>query len=111
FVKFVINSARDGSSAAVCSSSNKIFGSVNVAINNDSAWRSPPDKKTTFADKRSSKTKFNVSKYSLNKSRRFFVTPGFKLRRLFREYAIAKFSSIVIDGAVPAIGSWNTRPI
>ena len=54
---FVINSARDGSSAAVCSSRSKIEGCVKVAINSESACRSPPESIPTFAFNRFSRFK------------------------------------------------------
>ena len=44
-------------------------------------------------------------------SRRLFVTPRRSPLRFERSSDMARFSSIVMDGAVPARGSWNTRPI
>ena len=74
-------------------------------------WRWPPESDRTFSDRRfsspSPRTEIRSRKYS--RLRR--LSPSLKVFRLPRLAATARFSSMLSSGAVPSIGSWNTRDI
>ncbi len=108
-VNLVMSSAREGSSAAVCSSRSRTEGWLCVAIRRLSAWRCPPDSIPTRAASLFSSPSSSVFRASRYSSRLAFVTAMLRPRRLPRSNAIDRFSSIVSCGAVPAIGSWKTR--
>ena len=100
-----------GSSAAVCSSSSSSLGRLSVAISSVRAWRWPPESVETFVVRRDSRPRPRPPSSSRYCSFSSFVTPQERPRRWPRRAARARFSSIHIEGAVPIIGSWNTRPM
>nr|KEP23566.1 hypothetical protein DA06_07315 [Georgenia sp. SUBG003] len=95
----------------MCSSSRRICGSEKVAMSRDSAWRWPPERRPTLALSRSSRPSSRLASSSRKRPRLADVTPRASPRRRPRSSAMARFSSMVMCGAVPAIGSWNTRPM
>ena len=77
-----------------------------VAISSVSACRCPPESRPTGVFIRSSSPISSSRSFSRNSSRSFFVTRlNRDPRRAVRKYATARFSSIVICGAVPLSGS------
>src|SRR5699024_10651040 len=59
---------------------------------------------------RSSRPSSRLASCSRKNARRLELSPNDSPRPLPRKYARERFSSIVRFGAVPAIGSWKTRP-
>ncbi len=110
-VRSMIVAATLGSRAAVCSSRSSRLGSAMVAMSSDIAWRCPPESLLTPALRRCSRPMPSRESWARMISRRGFVTPRRRPLRWERRREMARFSSIVIDGAVPARGSWKTRPI
>ena len=99
-------SAVEGSSAAVCSSSKSSLGVTRVAISSVSAWRCPPESKPTGLFSRSSRPRPRAARRSRKYSLSFFDTvPKGERVRTERRYASARFSSMVMWGAVPLSGS------
>ena len=107
-VSFKTFSAVAGSSAAVCSSKSRSFGGFKVAIIKVSACLCPPDNNPTGWLMRFSSPISRSATRSLNSSLSALETarsqPPFPA-------ASARFSSTVIPGALPRIGSWNSLPI
>ena len=83
-----------------------------MAMSRVSACRCPPDSSPTGWDIRSSSPMPSNFSFSAKSSLSFFVI---RLNGAFpwaeRRYASARFSSMVIEGAVPRMGSWNSRPM
>ena len=107
-VSSVTFSAVAGSRAAVCSSSSRSLGGFTVAISSVSAWRCPPDSSPTGCFIRSSSPISNCASLSRKNSRscRDIVPNHPPLPE-----ASARFSSMVMPGAVPLMGSWNRWPM
>ena len=105
FVISITFSAVAGSSAAVCSSSKRSFGVTSVHIRSVTTCLCPPESSPTFVFILSSSPISNSARAFWKNSRSLFLTaiPRGPLRLL--EYAKARFSSIVMLGAVPFIGS------
>ena len=82
-----------------------------VAISRDIACLWPPESLLTPAFRRPSRPMPRRESCVRMTSRRRFVTPRRRPLRLERSSEMARFSSMVIEGAVPARGSWKTRPI
>ena len=101
-------SAEAGSSAAVCSSRSRSFGGLMVAIIRVSAWRCPPESRPKGCCIRSSRPMPSRLRRSRNSSRSARVSvpsqPPCPAAR-------ARFSSMLMPGALPRSGSWNRRPM
>ena len=98
-----------GSSAAVCSSSNRMSGRFRVAMRKLSACRCPPDRAPVAVVIRFSRPLFIVAASSVKRARLAFNWRWTRCRRSPRLVARSIFSATVIRGAVPSLGSWNTR--
>ena len=108
FVRARTFSAVAGSSAAVCSSSSRSFGGLKVAIISVSACRCPPESRPTGCCILSSSPIPSSESLSRNSSR--------VAREMWENHppfpaARARFSSMVMPGALPRMGSWKSLPI
>ena len=110
-VSEITSSALRGSSAAVCSSSSSTFGPVSVAMRRVIDCRWPPESRPIGSSSRSSRPRPICAKRFFHSPRRAPRSSGASVRHLPRFDANAKFSATVKLGAVPANGSWKTRPI
>ena len=83
-----------------------------MAIKRVRAWRCPPDKRPTGCFMRSSSPIWSRARRSRNRALSLLeIRAKGALPLVERRYASARFSSIVMPGAVPFKGSWNRRPI
>ena len=101
-------SAVAGSKAAVCSSSRRILGGTIVAISSVSACLCPPDKSPTGCVILSSRPIPSLDSCSWNFFLSFLVIWESQPPE---PAASARFSSMVMPGALPLMGSWYSRPI
>lgn len=102
-------SAVRGSSAAVCSSSNRMRDGCSAAISRLTAWRWPPESRPMRSPRRFSRPRPRVARLSRKPSRIDACTALPRPRPVPRRCARAMFSSMVRSSQVPAMGSWNTR--
>ena len=98
-------SAVAGSSAAVCSSSKSSLGLAMVAISRVMACRWPPESRPTFIFMRSFSPMPKAASLSRRMSVSRFCSARASGKRLPRVKASARFSAMVMSGAVPLSGS------